>query len=1028
MKYLIRTVIVIVAIVVLAIAGLFLYLTDERLKNLVVPQANEALGREIQLDNISFTLFRTFPNFGLALSGLSVPDDYGDAVVSLDQLLVSIRLMPLLSGNVEVTRLDIVRADLAYVVFPDGSTNFDFLFEEDDVPATESTSTIDLNRVRIVNSNIRYLDYQSDTQAELMGLNMNMSIRLAETIETDVDATLGKLNLTHKGSKMINGLALRLVQTSELDMENETLIISDGTLNIRGLELDMTGRIENWSDEMLHLDLTMASKSDNFGALLELIPDEYKAELQGITTRGSLQLEAMIQGSLGDNQLPDFNVILAVQDGYMKHPKAAEPVEDIQINLVADNNRVEISNFRAKANVNMVDIRGLINQPLSDDPDFDLSGILSLDLGTIETFYPISEQGIALKGKLDVRADGKGVFSDVENALFNADVVLADGYLRYLEVPQAIEGINLRLNATPRKIEIASLEAKTLQNTLALSGAITEPLDSNRIGYDLKANARFDLATIKEFYPIDEDTLSVRGEFAFEGTARGRVSTPDQAIINGTMTFQKGYVRHKSIARPIEEISLDSRLTTTEFQIRRMAMKSGSNTIEGDGRIRNYLKPVPELDVKFKASFNLAEIEDFYSLQEVLLALTGQATMDLALRGPIDDFDKIRFNGSVQVSNVTVIGDSLPAPITGMTGNMTFSDMDVQLRNFTMMMGSSDYVLEGRLMNWRNLFELPGTVAPATLNATYRAKKLNIDEYVDWEEENEEPLIVEFPNLKSQLVANIDSLIILGIPITNISGQGETDPRFLRISSAKATMFGGAATGRFEWEIYEPRYTIMHFIGRLENVQAQDFFKEFQMGGKSKLSEYITGSFTTQVDYKSGVDAFFNQDAPTIVANGDFGIARARLRGHPTQNVISDLLRSPELKDLSLDSWTALFSINDGVLTLSNMNLTSRDIGLVMNGNQNLIEDQLNYKIRLRLPERYGARLAAIVTAETVTALTQPDGIIILPLALVGTSEQPRVTIDTEVVQSMVTEYLRRRGTEQVEDAARRLLRGIRGN
>jgi hypothetical protein len=1028
MKYLIRTVIVIVAIFVLAIAGLFLYLTDERLKELVVPQANEALGREIQLDNISFTLVRTFPNFGLALSGLSVPDDSGDAVVSLDQLLVSIRLMPLLNGNVEVTRLDVIRADLAYVVFPDGSTNIDFLFDEEDVPAAESTSTIDLNRVRVVDSNIRYLDFQSDTQAELMGLNMSMSIRLAETIETDVDATLGGLTFTQKGTKMLSGLVLKLVQTSELDMENEKLSISDATLNIRGLELDMSGEISNWSGEFLNLDLSLASKSDNFGALLELIPDAYKSELQGITTRGSLQLEAKILGVLGENQLPDFNLILAVQNGYMKHPKADEPVEDIQINLVAHNNRVEISNFKAKANVNTVEMKGIINQPLSDDPSFDMSGIISLDLGTIETFYPISDQGIALRGKLDVRAEGKGVFSDVENALFNADLELANGYLRYLEVPQAIEGINIRLNATPRRMEIASFEAKSVQNTLTMSGLITEPLDSNRIGYDLKANALFDLTTIKEFYPIDEDTLMVRGQFAFDGTARGRVSTPDQAIINGTMTLQNGYVKHKSIARPIEDISLDSRLTATEFQIRRMAMKSGTNTFEGDGRVRNYLKPVPELDVKFKASLNLAEIEDFYSMEEIMVALTGQATMDLALRGPIDDFNKIRFNGGVQVRDVTVLGDSLPAPVTRLTGNMTFSDMDVQLRNFTMMMGSSDYVLEGRLVNWRNLFEPSGTVAPATLNATYRAKKLNIDEYVDWEEENEEPLVVELPNLKSQLAANIDSLIIMGIPITNISGQGETDPRFLRISSAKATMFGGAATGRFEWEIYEPKYTFMHFSGRLENVQAQDFFKEFQMGGKSKLSEYITGSFTTQVNYKSGVDALFNQDTPTIVANGDFGIARARLSGHPTQNVISDLLRSPELKDLSLDSWTALFSINDGILTLSNMNITSKDIGLVMNGNQNLIEDQLNYKIRLRLPERYGARLAAIVTAETVTALTQPDGIIILPLALVGTSEQPRVTIDTEVVQSIVTEYLRRRGTEQVEDAARRLLRGIRGN
>jgi hypothetical protein len=819
-----------------------------------------------------------------------------------------------------------------------------------------------------------------------------------------------------------------LEQTSELDMENEILTISDGTLSIRGLELDMIGVISNWSGDYMNLDLAMASKSDNFGALLELIPDEYKSELQGVTTRGALQLEGRIIGAFGEDQIPDYNFILAVQDGYMKHPKAAEPIEDIQINLVADNNRIDISSFKAKANVNTVDMRGFINQPLSDNPDFDMNGVISMDLGTIETFYPISEQGIALRGKLDVRADAKGFFSDVENATFNAYLTIADGYFKYLDVPQAIEGIHVRLNATARRIEIASLEAKAIQNTLSMSGTITEPLDSNRMGYDLKANAQFDLATLKDFYPIDADTLVVRGLFAFDGTARGRVSTPDQAVINGTMTLQNGYLKHKDIPRPIEDISLNSRLTATEFQITRMALRSGSNTIEGDGRIRNYLKPVPELDVKFKASLNLAEIEDFYSLDEMMIALNGQATMDLAVRGPIDDFNKIRFNGGMQVNNVSVIGDSLPAPITGLNGNMTFSDMDVQLRNFTMMMGSSDYVLEGRLLNWRNLFESPGTVAPATLNATYRAKKLNIDEYVNWDVENEDPLVVELPNLKSQLVAQIDSLIIMGIPITKISGQGETDPRFLRISSATATMFGGAATGRFEWEIYEPRYTFMHFIGRLENVQAQDFFKEFQMGGKSKLSEYITGNFTTQVDYKSGVDALFNQDTPTIEANGNFGIERARLKGHPTQNVIADLLRSPELKDLSLDNWTALFKIDDGVLTLTDMNLTSKDIGLIMNGTQNLIEDQLNYKIRLRLPERYGDRLAGIVSAEAVTALKQPDGIIILPLVLVGTSEQPRVTIDSEVVQSIVTEYLRRRGTEQVEDAARRILRGLRGN
>jgi uncharacterized protein involved in outer membrane biogenesis len=324
MKIVIRTLIVIVTLVVLAIAGLFIYLSDERLKELVVPQANEALGREIQLNRISFTLFRTFPNFGLAMSGLAVPDDEGNTVASLDELLVSLRLMPLLRGNVEVTRLDIIRAELAYVVFPDGTTNLDFLFADEDlIEEPESTSTIDLNRIRVVDSNIRYLDYESDIQAEFHNLDMSMSIRLANTIQTDVDATIGALYVTQKGTKLLNGLGFRLIQTSDLDMENENLSISEGVLNIRGLELDLTGVISGWSNEFVHVDLALASKSDNFGSLLELIPEEYKTELEGVDTRGQLQLEAKIQGLVGEGQIPDFNLVLAIQDGYLKHPKAA---------------------------------------------------------------------------------------------------------------------------------------------------------------------------------------------------------------------------------------------------------------------------------------------------------------------------------------------------------------------------------------------------------------------------------------------------------------------------------------------------------------------------------------------------------------------------------------------------------------------------------------------------------------------------------------------------------------------------------
>jgi hypothetical protein len=176
------------------------------------------------------------------------------------------------------------------------------------------------------------------------------------------------------------------------------------------------------------------------------------------------------------------------------------------------------------------------------------------------------------------------------------------------------------------------------------------------------------------------------------------------------------------------------------------------------------------------------------------------------------------------------------------------------------------------------------------------------------------------------------------------------------------------------------------------------------------------------------MNAVFEQDTPTIIASGNFGVSRARLRNHPVQNGLADLLGNNELRDMSLDTFNAQYSISDGIMTLTDLNITSQDIGMVMNGTQNLIEDRLNYKIRLRLPERYDARLGGILTPQVVEALKGQEGIVVLPLALVGNSENPRITIDQDEVQRIATEYLRQRGVDSVEDAARRLIRGLQRN
>jgi hypothetical protein len=109
MKLFLKIFAALLALFILVLVGLNLYLTDERLKNMILPHVQEAAGSEVQVDRMSLTFFRTFPRFGLDLDGVLVPDPQGDPVLSVEELLLSLELFPLLRDEISISRLSITR-------------------------------------------------------------------------------------------------------------------------------------------------------------------------------------------------------------------------------------------------------------------------------------------------------------------------------------------------------------------------------------------------------------------------------------------------------------------------------------------------------------------------------------------------------------------------------------------------------------------------------------------------------------------------------------------------------------------------------------------------------------------------------------------------------------------------------------------------------------------------------------------------------------------------------------------------------
>jgi hypothetical protein len=998
---------------ILAGIGLNFYFTDERLKNIVLPKVREATGSDVQVENMSITFFRTFPSFGVELNSILVPDPEGESVATADELLLSLDFYSLFGDQISISNLDLRQPTVYYTIRPDSTTNIDFLFEafESDTTATEESSSISISGFELTDGAIHYVDQTTNSEAHLEDLDATISLTFSDIIESTIDAELASLSYSSGGTKYVENLALSMDQTSTLDMENEVLTFSEGTFSIRGLALNLTGSVSNWSSEAPEVSFQFSSSSDNFGELLRLAPPEYEEQLSGLETRGSLALEGTVEGAFSDDELPDFNIMVQVENGFLQDPELPEAIQNINISAVVNNELATIDRFSAEAGENHLEGSGRIERPLEEDASFTLDATGDVNLATVSSFYPIEDMGIErLSGQLNLDATANGRMDDLENAQFSGEFIFADGSLKYADVPNAIEAINARIKADQNRIDIAESGFTAETNEFKLSGTILNPLDEDQRTVDVVSNINFDLATIKNFYPIDEDTLQMRGKLIAEVALKGQPD-PDQletVLQRGTIDLTNGYISHKSLANPIEDFTIRAQAQGRQLTISEARFTNGENKLAMTGSVTDYLSEEPNINLTFDGNAVFSSITSYYSLEPLIQELTGNAVLNLNVRGPVGNMQNIALDGSLEVENVNARGDSLPLPITQLSGRMSASPNQMNLQQFSMNLGESDMQLQGSLQNYMSFLATDPSTMPS-VNGTYTSSFLNMDEMIDWEEEtDEDPIPIELPELTASVRAEIGELRIFGLSITNLSGNGQMTPGEIGVSNATAQLFDGEATGDMLWTISEPLNTNISFSGNLDSLQAKSFFRDTGfLGPQSTIHQYITGTFSADIDYSAQLQPNLSPDVSTADATGTFGMSKVRLAGHPIQAKIAEFLKTPELATLTLDRWNANFLMEGEIMTLENLTLTSGNLGLELNGTLNMLTDKIDYKATLLLPERFKKGIATVISGRAADALQLEDGRLAVPIEITGTTASPKIGPDTAKVDQIVRDYIR---------------------
>jgi uncharacterized protein involved in outer membrane biogenesis len=330
---------IIVLLFVITIAGLVAfihyYLTEERVKALVIPQAEAALGREVGIGDIKIGL----------LSGITIGDflikeaDGKTNFVSTRAFVLSYELLPLLQKKLVISEIRFDEPAVQIIRDKNGQFNFSSLTILSDDPKQKKTEkpkpataalplALTINQIKLNNAQIKIRDQMNEIPEVDASSSAKLNVALGRTMQDlqyngtfdfaaavaygDAQTKLnGKGNISHNDMTVVLDTDLNGEQVhAEADVKsyrqspNATIAVSSKSLNIDKLLGIVAGLPKTQAPKA---KTSPAAKSRSGDIIADSLPP-------GLVARGTVQVDkAMYKGLSAKN----FNLAFDLAKGVL---------------------------------------------------------------------------------------------------------------------------------------------------------------------------------------------------------------------------------------------------------------------------------------------------------------------------------------------------------------------------------------------------------------------------------------------------------------------------------------------------------------------------------------------------------------------------------------------------------------------------------------------------------------------------------------------------------------------------------------
>jgi hypothetical protein len=573
---------------------------------------NENLDAKIVFDasKVSLSLFRNFPDFSLEVQDFGLINKApfeGDTLLFAGRFHVVLDLFSVISGaQMKISDISLQNAKINLLVLPNGKSNYDIAKTSPDTAAPKpegepSKFSLSIKHWNFENIDFQYFDARTGTAAGLIGLkHSGKGDFTQDLVDLATETSIKDLSVTADSVNYLKHKEFNSKMALKWDMLKKKGEFGDNFVQLNQFKFSFSGWFDVGGPKPA-FDLKYATNENNLKDLISLIPAFYAKDFEKLNADGDIKVEGWAKGTYDSLSLPGFETRLLVKKGKIQYPDLPKGISDMEIDFMASHAQgpletlvAELKNFGMKLGDNPFQASGKVEG--LNNPNVEMKANGSLNLAEVMAIYPM--EGIQLKGLLNLALQAKGQYVADQKLFpgFSATVGLKDGYVKSKDFPEAIEAIQLAMNAS----NLSGKMSATLVNLENMSfNLANEPFtmkakvqDLNDIRYEVAAKGKVDLEKMTQIFPLQG--MKLKGKMIADIQTAGLMSDVtakryDKLPTSGLVELAQFQYESKDFTKPIAIPVAKANFNSKEMKLENMQMAIGESDFTFSGAVKNHL-------------------------------------------------------------------------------------------------------------------------------------------------------------------------------------------------------------------------------------------------------------------------------------------------------------------------------------------------------------------------------------------------------------------------------------------------------